>query len=217
MTVRADLLIPAAEFALPSVFEAVPDATVEVEPGVAQTDEATLHLWVLAEAGGVTDLLRRDETTRSVELLRSAGRERLYGVEWAAGVRETLAMFLVEEATILALVGRDGRWQFDVRCCGRDVLASLQSALDDAGHTVTVDRIRATDARGGAESPLLTEKQRAALAVALRAGYYEVPRDVTMSDLAGDLDISQQALSKRLRRAHAKLASHHLLDAERDR
>lgn len=38
-----------------------------------------------------------------------------------------------------------------------------------------------------------------------KQGYYEVPRSVSMTELANILDISYQALSERLRRAHANL------------
>ncbi|MFC7008889.1 helix-turn-helix domain-containing protein [Halalkalicoccus salilacus] len=40
---------------------------------------------------------------------------------------------------------------------------------------------------------------------AKRLGYYDVPRTVTLTELANKLDISHQALSERLRRAHANL------------
>lgn len=36
-------------------------------------------------------------------------------------------------------------------------------------------------------------------------GYYDVPRTVTLTELADSLDVSHQGLSERLRRAHANL------------
>lgn len=46
----------------------------------------------------------------------------------------------------------------------------------------------------------LTEKQREAIVTAWEAGYFETPRRATLEDVADELGISQQALSKRIRR-----------------
>jgi predicted DNA binding protein len=46
----------------------------------------------------------------------------------------------------------------------------------------------------------LSNEQREALVLALQRGYYDTPSEVTLSDIADDLGISQQALSNRIRR-----------------
>jgi predicted DNA binding protein len=55
---------------------------------------------------------------------------------------------------------------------------------------------------------MLTDTQRETIQLAHELGYYDIPRDVTMADLASELDVSQQALSKRLRRAHETITQH---------
>nr|WP_255473553.1 helix-turn-helix domain-containing protein [Halogeometricum sp. CBA1124] len=52
----------------------------------------------------------------------------------------------------------------------------------------------------------MTDLQRETLALAIRRGYFEVPRSATLSDLAAELGVSKQAVSERLRRALALLA-----------
>lgn len=56
-----------------------------------------------------------------------------------------------------------------------------------------------TNPKGGGQFGV-TPKQRKALVTALDAGFYEVPQNATMTEVAESLDISQQALSKRFRR-----------------
>ncbi len=51
----------------------------------------------------------------------------------------------------------------------------------------------------------LSAEQRHALVAAYEAGYFEVPRGVTQSELAGRLGIGGSALPKRLRRGTARL------------
>jgi predicted DNA binding protein len=57
---------------------------------------------------------------------------------------------------------------------------------------------------------VLTAKQREALELALERGYYERPRDATLSDLAELLGITKSAVSQRLRSAESKLVNHAL-------
>lgn len=51
----------------------------------------------------------------------------------------------------------------------------------------------------------LTEAQHEAVLAAFEMGYYEVPRDATLADIAEELDTTTSALSERLRRGHRQL------------
>ncbi|PSP75883.1 bacterio-opsin activator [Halobacteriales archaeon QS_1_68_20] len=52
----------------------------------------------------------------------------------------------------------------------------------------------------------LTEKQRTAAVRAMAAGYYERPRQTSLSELAEEMDISKSAFSQRLSAVESKLA-----------
>lgn len=54
-------------------------------------------------------------------------------------------------------------------------------------------------------SPKLTTKQKQALDLAVKHGFYEVPRKVELEQLAKAVKISRQAFSEHLRKAEAKL------------
>lgn len=66
-----------------------------------------------------------------------------------------------------------------------------------------------TDPNAGGQFGL-TPEQREALPASLEAGFYEIPQEATMGDVAEAIGISRQALSKRLRRAHGALVRHAL-------
>lgn len=53
---------------------------------------------------------------------------------------------------------------------------------------------------------VLTEKQQEAMQLAADRGYYDRPRETDLTELAGELDISQSALSQRLGAAKKKLS-----------
>lgn len=52
---------------------------------------------------------------------------------------------------------------------------------------------------------LLTEAQADALRAAVRAGYYRIPRPLTLHDLADRLGVTAASLSERLRRAEGRV------------
>jgi predicted DNA binding protein len=62
------------------------------------------------------------------------------------------------------------------------------------------DRLEQTD-----PTDALTEDEREVLRVALERGYYEVPREATLTDLAAELGRSDVEVSRRLRRATSDL------------
>ena len=53
----------------------------------------------------------------------------------------------------------------------------------------------------------LENEQYVALHAAVESGYYEIPREVTLDELAAELDVPRSTLSYRLRRAEAELAA----------
>lgn len=70
---------------------------------------------------------------------------------------------------------------------------------------VTIDEIGTYDRRGGTLAGTLTDRQLAAAGTALELGYYEVPRDATLADVADALDCAESTASMLLRRAERDL------------
>lgn len=61
---------------------------------------------------------------------------------------------------------------------------------------------------------LLTERQRQALVTAFRAGYFEVPRECTLADVAGAMDVDKSTASGLIRRAEQRILSRFLLGSD---
>ena len=60
------------------------------------------------------------------------------------------------------------------------------------------------------KSTLLTQRQNEILNFAYQKGYFNIPRSVSLSEFAEDLNISKSALSETLRRIFKKLANNHI-------
>lgn len=80
-------------------------------------------------------------------------------------------------------------------------------ALPD-GFDIELEAVTAMQPTGGRVG--LTGRQREALAAAERVGYYEIPREGSVSDVANELDISTSTAGDHLRKAEASLARSYL-------
>ena len=82
--------------------------------------------------------------------------------------------------------------------------ADLRSLLSDLPANVdhTVERVGTSDLRRAPET-VLTDRQREVVATAAELGYYDVPREATVADVAGELDIADSTVSAHLRKAES--------------
>ena len=85
--------------------------------------------------------------------------------------------------------------------------AALSGLLDGFPNEVdvTVDRVGDHARLGGSLAGRLTSRQFEALGVARNLGYYEVPRQGSLADVADELDVSESAASSLLRKAERAL------------
>ena len=60
------------------------------------------------------------------------------------------------------------------------------------------------------KSTLLTQRQNQVINLAYQKGYFNIPRSISLSEFAKDLNISKSALSETLRRIFKKLANNYL-------
>ncbi len=102
---------------------------------------------------------------------------------------------------------KDGKAKLTFLGSTKQVNASLK-ILEDTGVHYRV--ISLTDAQFPPHSPLsrLTEKQRQVLTTAYALGYYDVPKKVTIVQLAERLDLARSTVDVQLRRAERRLLNH---------
>lgn len=90
----------------------------------------------------------------------------------------------------------------------REAVSALVRDLRQLTATIQLDKLVAIDDETGRKAAvvdlsILTENQQEALELAVSRGYYDDETD--LRTMAGELDITDSALSQRLRVAHAKL------------
>lgn len=199
--------VPAEQFALRDTFRAVPDAEFEVVRIVAHGADGVMpFVWASgASFEDVDDALRADASVAGAEALTEVDDEYLYRMEWTADIRVLMYILLEEQATVLSAHGQDRQWHLRIMLPGRDSLSSTREFCEEFGVDIDIRSIYDLSRSMRRGEFGLSEEQYAALEATLDRGFYAIPRDVTLQDLADELDISHQALSERLRRAHRTL------------
>lgn len=194
--------VPADEFALEETLTTLEGVEFECERIITSGDEAVMPLlWVRgADENAVEQAFEDDSTVENVDLLSSFGDEQLYRMDWIKRIQLVLQILTNSEATIMDAYGTDGQWYLRILYPTRDALSQTTEFGEEHGLTFTIETIRQME--GSPEGRYgLTSAQHEALAQAVEHGYYEVPRENNLEDIAADLDISHQALSERMRRA----------------
>lgn len=103
------------------------------------------------------------------------------------------------------VVVRDGWFEFDL-VGTRTEFEKFRDALEDTGRPYELLSL----VGGRSPESLLSDTQRAALATAVREGYFEVPRECTLDDVAAELGVDKSTASRTLRRAVEKVTTQFL-------
>jgi predicted DNA binding protein len=95
-------------------------------------------------------------------------------------------------------------WKVSARFADRSDLDAFRTACEETTVKFRPLRLFETEANP-VDDYGLTAPQHEALRVATRMGYFDVPRNADLSDLADELDTTTSALSERLRRGQRQL------------
>lgn len=211
MVVIIKMRVLADAFTLGRVLSIPEEVTVELETLVDRGERSRPYLWVVApdvDAALVAVGERASVDVTAVEVLEDRA---LVALDWDANSGDLFDGIRRCEGQILTVTGDHAGWEFDVRFFAHADLSAFKRHCEDNHIEFTVLRIYAatvprTDATFG-----MTDRQRETVAFAVRAGYYDVPRQCRTSDLADHFGISSQAAMERLRRGINNLVSATLL------
>ncbi|TYL37387.1 bacterio-opsin activator [Natronococcus pandeyae] len=180
-----------------------PDVTFRVS-SVLPGSDAVVGVLELAASNPIpvlADIDGRDDV-RELELLWKHDETALLQVETSnpslitpmqqAGVpMET--PFEVEDGTV--------SWELTTSA---DRLSALGESLDESGIGYDIEYVHSTNSSRGTQ--LLTDRQLEVFLTAIDSGYYDVPREATLTDVASTLGISKSTCSDVLHRAEGAIA-----------
>ncbi|WP_255167017.1 helix-turn-helix domain-containing protein [Natrononativus amylolyticus] len=203
MAVLVTLQLPGEDTALERTFDELPDARYEMENTLTAGFPG---FWVSGEERAALEgAFDVDPTVESYSLITAGDGRLLYDFEFGTSMYDVLLQLFRDRAAIFAMTGTGGTWTLRLRFPERSHLQQSHDQLKSEGVDVEVLKITRTTDTGNTRLEL-TEAQHRTLELAVERGYFEVPRRITMEELAAELGVSHQALSERLRRAYRTLA-----------
>ena len=201
MATEATFTVPSDSFPLGSVFNQLPEATVDLERLVPNSDVLIPYFWV---RGAATDDIEAAFTdhrgVRDIRLVDSVEDEYLLRVEWMADYEGVLTTLAETGVPLLEATGTNDQWTFGIRGDDRSDIAAFHHLCRKRSIPITLTALQALTPVETPTEAALTDAQEEVLVLAYRRGYFNSPRDVTMTELGDELGISQQAVSSRLRR-----------------
>ena len=215
MVTIADISIPSESFELGRTMEGHPDVEFELERVVPLSGGDPLPLfWVTeGDVDAVEESVRSHPFTRSLRRLTSTDGRTLFEARWNLARDGFLTALGEFDIHLLEATGTAEEWNFHLRFADREDLTTFNEQVTERGIPVTLRRLFDPSASGGSAS--LSSDQREAIALAYRRGYFDVPRRTTITELAEEFDISDSALSQRLRRGLKTLVGLSNLDERR--
>ena len=208
MTAIAIIDIASEAFDLGQVFAGT-DARINLSQFVPLDDQFIPFCWVDTDA--IDDLdrfeheIETDPRVAAFDRLDGAAGRTLYRIEWAAAfdVEDGFLTALREHDLIVergfAMAGSDD-WTLRLRALDHEALTRFQHRCVE--HGIGFDVRQVIHGSTGGDDPYgLTDKQREALVLAFEEGYFAVPREIDLSELAARIGISRQAYTRRLDRA----------------
>ncbi|MFB6079881.1 MAG: helix-turn-helix domain-containing protein [Haloferacaceae archaeon] len=182
------------------------------------TGEATIpYFWVETDdAADVEAALRESTLVAEAQVLDELDDETLFRVEWTDDVNGFIRTIGRSDVVVLDGRGHGDVWWFQLRFPDNDALAAFYRRCADDEVVVDVESVQSVESTRTPELGLTTE-QREALKVALDEGYFDVPREITLVELADMLGISDSAVSQRIRRGLAELLTTTVVPRSSDR
>ena len=185
-----------------AVLDELPNTQLVVE-GMTACDNETVLITFWADGSDLATLERGLESEKAIQTIEALSGtvtdQKLYQVRVSGAATTYWGWINLGGVLLGCTLDHEGKW-IRMRFPNRDALAACRDYCAEHGYSFTLNSLRPTSADINGESTGLTAAQDELLTAATNEGYFNVPRNTTMDDLADSFNISNQAASERLRR-----------------
>ena len=205
-----EMIVPATSFLMDGLLAECPDLTVEGEQLVPVQARPIPYVWSTgADLDRVERAAAADPTVERFRRLATFDSGGLHAVTWNGDDRPLYRRFVGGQVSVLQGEATAGEWTLKTRFASREALSAFQTFLKDESIDRRVVRIYSLDDPKLGQFNI-TRKQREILVEALEMGYFEIPREATLGEVADVVGISTKAASERLRRGQTNLLNNSL-------
>lgn len=216
MSVIVEFTVPTDEFLFGSTLTTNSAVAISLEEIVPMDSTMIPYFW--ATGDDLESFEKHALSDPHIDAIRQFDRiedSALYRVDWHHDDVGLLDALVETSAVVLEAYSDEtavNRWNFRVRFPNHDLLGGFYNVCTDNEITIHIGRVYTlTEASRAGRAFELTPDQREALVLAVQKGYFKVPRETDLGEIAAELDISQQATSKRIRRGADKVLRTSLL------
>ena len=212
MSVIVEMSIPATAFRLGQILSIGGDATITLDTMVPLGDRSVPFFRHYGDGQGSFETAVRDHPdVSSVHMVTSHDDETLYALDWDSTNDAFLGMVDGLAGHVLEATGGADRWSFQLRFPTHNALSTFQEGCFESDIPVDIERIYNPTKPDAGPWYGLTTPQRETLTEAVEKGYYSLPRRISTKELADSFEVSDQAVTERLRRGIETLVTNTLL------
>lgn len=208
MSVIAEFTIPADEFALGHLLEVREGVKVRLESMIPTGGAMIPYFWVQSpDVEAVQEALLDSPIVHDVKVVDTVEEEALFRVNWAEEVDGLVTSIRQSDGVVLEGEGHGDYWTFQFRFPEYESLSTFYRDTVDTGITIDLENVHNPIDATPASEMGITPEQYEALELAVDSGYFSIPRETTLIELADELGISDSAVSQRIRRGLHKILS----------
>jgi len=202
MSVIANVSVAPADFKLARTLGHHHSVTIEVDRIVPAANEYMPYHWISGlPKEKIQPILERETDVEHVTILDNQNNPVLVEITWTDQNAPFLDTVAAEDGTVVDAAAQDRMWNIALRFPSRMKLQTFYHHCADLDFYPTINRIHNRSILNSEQTVQgLSDEQIETLQIALDAGYFAVPREVTIEELAGELSVSDAAISQRLRR-----------------
>lgn len=193
------------DFVLAPTIARYPDVTVRYEYDATTTDRTLQFVSVFSdEYAPIEGAMEADHTVSNPTRVATFENRAIYRVAVESDVEIVPDQCAEDGLFVFTITSAERGWVARVHLPDRDALTAFRAWSRDRGVSFRVKQLYDLSVSDNG-TYFLTEQQHEILLMAYYAGYYDIPRGITQDGLAERLDISDSAVSQRLRRAVSEL------------
>lgn len=203
MSIYAEFHTPVTAHPLGTVLADYATISVEIERIVPT---GTIHyVWIGGEGHEEFVAKLHDDAPVGVSAAIDELSDRnLLRIEWTTSKSPIFQLIDDTEATLIDMRGTHEGWTLRIRFPDQDAFTTFYEVCQEREIPIQLQQIYDPDNLTGDDYGITTI-QRETLTKAFEAGYFDIPRRITLTELADQFAISEQAVSERLRRGLSSL------------
>ncbi|NHX35148.1 MULTISPECIES: helix-turn-helix domain-containing protein [Halolamina] len=217
MSVIVELTIPSAAFELGRILRVKGATQLTLETMVPLGGKPTPFVRIRNDARETFERsVREHPSVNEINLVNTHDDESLYALNWEPSDSSLLRRILDLDAALLGATATADTWGLELRFPTHAALSTFQDYYLEEDIEVSIERIYNLTKPDAGPWYGLTGPQRETLTYAVETGYYSLPRQISTQELASTFDISDQAVTERLRRGISTLVLNTLLIDEKE-